>query len=273
MKFPDSGLAGDLGADGDAHKKIRAVVFLLLPVIAASIACGRGGGLSTVRDGVGPSVDVGSDGAVDKAPGTEAGVDATVLGPCNPETDTVRCDGKNFSTCTCTKEGPQVGIDLAGGPLYSGCDSSSWVQQTTCSVACDLGLNPSSGCVLSEQPIPECAQHGTDWITCWNGNQTWCLNGYPLPTTPCPAGTACTLVPGCPALCLSSSATKDPRCPDVPGVANDFCSENVAYFCSCGYLTGSEACGADPNNGCVTVPSYDGFDHVQGQTAMCGLLP
>jgi hypothetical protein len=109
-------------------------------------------------------------------------------------------------------------------------------------------------------------------VTCWNGNLTYCENGYPLPTTPCAAGTECTLVPGCGALCLASTATTDPRCLALPGPSFDFCSDNTAYYCACGYLIGTEVCDAPPN-GCHTEPSYDPIAMVSGEFAMCGFLP
>jgi len=192
---------------------------------------------------------------------------STDLVSCDPALDYLRCNGNKVSHCTCTKNGPRLGTDFAGRPLYS-CEAYSWVDDTACSVACDAAINPTSGCIASEQAVPECAQDG---FTCWNGNLTGCLNGYPLPTTPCREGTLCTLVAGCQALCLSSPATVDPRCPALPG-HNDFCADNTAYYCACGYLVGSTACGAPPSN-CVTVSSYDTFDKVSGQAALCGLPP
>ncbi len=198
----------------------------------------------------------------------DAGGNVATLAPCSSSSDYLRCDGNTPAYCTCTQNGPQVGVDLVGGPLYT-CLSYDWVEDAACSVACDATVNTSSGCIASTQPIPECAEDG---ITCWNGNRTFCQNGYPLPTTPCADGTQCTLVPGCQALCLSPSATVDPRCPAAPGLDNDFCDSNTAYHCSCGYLTATTTCGAPPHD-CVTVSSYDGWDHASGQSAECGLPP
>ena len=61
-------------------------------------------------------------------------------------------------------------------------------------------------------------------------------------------------------------------CRWLPGLSNDFCSDNTAYHCSCGYLMGSTVCG-DCSNNCVTVDSYDGWDKVSGPFAECGLPP
>ncbi len=128
--------------------------------------------------------------------GGDAGGGAANLAPCS-SSDYLKCDGNAVAHCTCTKNGPFVGNDLEGNPMYR-CDAYSWVDDTVCSVACDATINPTSGCIASKQPIPECAQDG---ITCWNGDLTYCVNGYPLPPTPCAEGTQCTLVPGCQALC------------------------------------------------------------------------
>ena len=184
---------------------------------------------------------------------------------CSPETDSLKCDGKKVVVCACTDP---VGQDLAGGPL---CDSQgfSWIDGDTCSVACDAAINPTTGCLASTQPVTECAQDGA---ACWNGDLTYCVSGYPIPTTPCAQGTQCTGVSGCGALCLASSAAPDPRCPASPGLVNDFCEDNTAYFCGCGFLIDSEACGASPNE-CTLSPAYDGVNHVSGQAASCGRLP
>jgi hypothetical protein len=187
---------------------------------------------------------------------------------CDPSADYLKCDGKNVLMCTCTSQGAQLGTDLTGRPIYA-CNTFSWVQSSVCAVACDTTVSPTTACIASTTPVPECAQDG---ITCWNGNLTFCQNGYPLPTTPCAAGTACTLVPGCQALCLGAQQTTDPRCPALPGLSNDFCADNTAYHCACGYLLGTEVCGAAPN-GCVTVSSYDSYDKVDGLAAECGLPP
>jgi hypothetical protein len=210
---------------------------------------------------------IGCDAGTDALTRSDAGTNAT-LGPCSPASDYLKCDGDSVSYCTCTQNGPALGTDLTGAPLYS-CLAYDWVDEANCSVACNATANPTSGCIASVQPIPECAQDG---ITCWNGNLTVCLNGYPLPTTPCSDGTQCTLVPGCQALCLSPSATVDPRCPAEPGLSSDFCDSNTAYHCACGYLIGTQTCGAPPDD-CVTVASYDGWDHASGQSAECGLPP
>jgi hypothetical protein len=186
--------------------------------------------------------------------------------PCNPAMDNVRCNGKKVSYCTCTTP---VTCDDGGWGVHCTCDAYSWVDGDVCAVACDTAINPTNGCIASEQPVPECAD--VCMTTCWNGNRTACSKGYPLPTTPCAAGTQCTLVPGCEAVCLSPSATKDPRCPATPGISG-LCLDNAAYFCSCGYLTQTIACGAPPNS-CVGAPFYDGCSKTSGQTAMCGLPP
>jgi hypothetical protein len=217
--------------------------------------------------GILATVAVGGCTGSDALTGTDAGGVASTLPACDPSTDNLRCDGNTVAYCACTKNGPQEGYDLTGAPLFS-CLSYNWVDGTVCSIACDTTIAPSTGCIASTQPIPECAQDG---ITCWNGNLTYCENGYPLPTTPCADGTQCTLVPGCQALCLSPSATTDPRCPDAPGLSNDFCADNVAYHCACGYLIGTMNCSdAAP---CVTVDSYDSWDHASGPSAQCGLPP
>ena len=180
----------------------------------------------------------------------------TSLGACGPA-DYIKCDGSNVLSCICTTHGPQEGIDLAGNPVYQ-CEAYSWVQSETCSVACDTNIAPSTGCIASKQPVPECAQ--TD-RACWNGNYTFCENGYPLPTTPCAQGTQCTVVSPCGPLCLSKSQAFDSRCPQEP-VSQALCLDNTAYFCSCGYLVDTMACGAAPNE-CV----------VSGTDALCGLPP
>src|SRR4051812_27957437 len=174
------------------------------------------------------SLAVAGCGSGDALTGSDAGGNASTLPACSPSADYLRCDGNNtVAHCVCTANGSQEGIDLTGAPIYK-CLSYNWVEDTVCSVTCDATVAPSTGCLASTVPIPECAQDG---ITCWNGDLTFCQNGYPLPTTPCAAGTQCTLVPGCQALCLSPSATLDPRCPDLPGLSNDFCADNVAYNC------------------------------------------
>src|SRR5215471_5437373 len=117
------------------------------------------------------------------------------------------------------------GVTFLVAALLPGCGGGS------------LGTGTDGGVRLT---VPECADAG---ITCWNGNLTFCENGHPLPTAPCAAGTECTLVPGCQALCLASTTTTDPRCPDGPGRGNDFCSDNTAYHCACGYLIGTDVCG------------------------------
>lgn len=200
--------------------------------------------------------------------GTLGGGPGTALGSaCAPSTDYLKCDGNAVLYCACTKQA-QTGTDLAGQPIYL-CEAHAWATSSVCAVACDTTINPSTGCIGSTQPVPECAADG---FTCWNGNFTVCVNGYPLPTTPCADGTECTLVPGCQALCLSSTATTDPRCPAQPGLSNDFCADNVAYHCACGYLTGTEVCGPAPSD-CVTVPSYDPYNQASGLYAECGLPP
>jgi hypothetical protein len=207
-------------------------------------------------------------GGTDALTGRDAGGNASTGSDCSPAVDNLKCDGNTVAHCLCTENGSPIGIDLTGATIYS-CLSYNWVDDSTaCSVACDATANPSTGCIASTQPIPECAQDG---ITCWNGNLTFCLNGYPLPTTPCPDGTQCTLVPGCQALCLGPTETTDPRCPALPGLSNDFCADNVAYHCACGYLIGTQACTAAAS--CVTVSSYDGWDHASGPFATCGLPP
>jgi len=205
-------------------------------------------------------------GGGDLLPRNDGGGTVATLGTCAPP-DNVSCFGNTVASCTCTKQGPQIGTDLAGGPLYE-CMGYGWVADQACAVACDTTINPGSGCIAATQPIPECAQDGT---TCWNGAYTWCLKGYPLPTTPCSAGTQCSIVPGCQALCLSPSATVDPRCPTLPG-RNDFCEQDTAYYCFCGYLTGTDQCG-DGQASCATVPYYDGYTQTSGQAALCGLPP
>jgi hypothetical protein len=210
---------------------------------------------------------VGCGSGTDALKGSDAGNTSNVS-TCARAVDNLKCDGNTVAHCLCTKNGPPNGIDLTGATTYS-CLAENWVDDdTACAVACDATVNPTSGCIASTQPIPECAQDG---ITCWNGDLTYCLNGYPLPTTACSDGTQCTLVPGCQALCLSPSATTDPRCPAAPGLSNDFCADNVAYHCACGYLIGTEACpDAAP---CVTVPASDPWDHATGPFATCGLPP
>jgi hypothetical protein len=190
------------------------------------------------------------------------------FGVCSPSTDNLKCDGNNVLRCACTKQGAARGTDLVGNPIYE-CDAYAWVPSSVCDVVCDTSINPTSACLASKQPVPECAHDG---LACWNGNQTFCLKGYPLPTTPCPTGTQCTPVAGCGALCLSDSASTDPRCPALPGLSNDFCTDNTAYHCSCGYLTGSQVCGSG-SHACVTVLSSDPYNHASGPYATCGLPP
>ena len=205
-------------------------------------------------------------GGADALPRNDAGSTVATLGPCGPS-DYLKCFGNTVAYCTCTNQGPQNGIDLAGLPTYD-CLGYGWVTDKACDVACDTTINPSSGCIASTQPVPECAQDGT---TCWNGQYTWCLKGYPLPTTPCADGTQCTVVPGCQALCLTPSQTVDPSCPTLPG-RNDFCSQDTAYYCFCGYLIGTYAC-SDVGPSCVTAPYYDGYTQTSGEAASCGLPP
>jgi hypothetical protein len=233
-------------------------------------AAGSGGGAGGPLGGGGTSAagNGSGDGGSGANDGGSGGVTGAVGIPCSPSTDYLKCDGNKVSYCTCTKQGPPVGNDLTGAIVYR-CDSYSWVDDEVCAVACDASINPTTGCIASKQPVPECAQGG---ITCWNGNLTYCLNGYPLPATPCAPGTQCTLVPGCQALCLGSAATADPRCPPTPGLSHDFCANNTAYHCACGYLIGSQVCGAAPN-ACIVEPSYDGFDKSSGEYALCGNPP
>jgi hypothetical protein len=182
---------------------------------------------------------------------------------CSPQTDTLECDGNKVRVCACTDP---IGTDLAGGPL---CDSDgySWTDGKVCAVACDTAINPVDACVASKHPVLECAQDG---YACWNGDITYCANGYPLPTQPCAAGKQCTPVDGCQALCLASSATTDPRCPASAGLANGVCDNNAAYFCACGYLLDSKECGAPPND-CIASPFYDSFNARWGTMASCGV--
>lgn len=185
------------------------------------------------------------------------------ISSCDPSTDYLKCDGKNVLSCTCTKQGAAEGTDITGRPRYA-CDAFSWVLSSTCAVACDTSISPSTACIASTQPVPECANDGP---TCWNGNLTYCTKGYPLPTTPCAAGTQCALVPGCGALCLGDRQATDPRC-SAGGSNSDFCADNTAYHCACGYLIGSEVCGPAPHNNCVTAPGS-----ASDLFATCGLPP
>jgi hypothetical protein len=203
-----------------------------------------------------------------KAPDGSLSTPEAGLDPCTPSTDYLKCDGNNVLSCACSKQGAALGTDLVGKPLYA-CDAYSWIPSSVCTVACDTSINPTTGCLASTHPVPECAHDG---LACWNGNQTFCLKGYPLPTTPCTTGTQCTSVAGCGALCLGEAETPDPRCPALPGLSNDFCADNTAYHCACGYLIGTQVCGPAPNT-CVTVPSYDSFDSASGPYATCGLPP
>lgn len=187
----------------------------------------------------------------------DAGTAREAGSPCS-SLDYLKCDGNAVSYCTCTKHGALLGTDLTGSPIYS-CDVYSWVDGTACSVACDTTINPTSGCIASAQPVPECAQDGT---ACWNGNITYCLNGYPVPSTPCTSGTQCTIVPGCGALCLSSSQAVDPRCPVTSGTTG-FCADNTAFFCACRYLVGSTVCGVAPHDCSL----------MGGDYPVCGLPP
>jgi hypothetical protein len=171
----------------------------------------------------------------------------------------LKCKDNTVLYCTCIKNGPLLGYDLAGNPMYR-CDSSAWVGDTVCSVACNVTVAPQTGCIASEQPVPECSQDG---LVCWNGNLTYCQNGYPLPTTPCSVGTQCTPVDGCGGVCLKSSAIVDPRCPATTGTSG-FCEDNTAYFCACGYLIGSAVCGAPPYHDCTLMG---------GDYPVCGLPP
>lgn len=184
--------------------------------------------------------------------------DGASSNPCSPSVDYLKCDGNTVLSCLCTKNGAQLGTGLTGAPIYA-CEAYDWVAGTVCAVACNTTINRYSGCIASEQPVPECAQDG---YTCWNGDLTDCLNGYPLPTTACSSGTKCTPVAGCGALCLEDSAIVDPRCPANPGTSG-FCEDNTAYFCGCGYLTGSTVCGAAPND-CTLMG---------GDYPVCGLPP
>ena len=180
--------------------------------------------------------------------------------PCNPATDNLKCDGKQVLVCACTNP---FAKDPLGGPLCHS-DGFTWIDGPLCSVACDAKIAPSTGCIASTQPVPEC--NGME-LTCWNGNISVCSQGFPLPTTPCAVGKQCTLVPGCQALCLPPSPTPGPPCPQAAG-RNDVCLNNVAVFCSCGFLVGSQDCGSVA---CHTAAIND-FG-VQGTAALCGFLP
>jgi hypothetical protein len=253
---------------------VRALVVLSSVVVvgcgASSRTLGQGdsGGALGDDNGGAPSRTSGNA-ATGATTSDDAGSAATSLDPCDSSSDYLRCNGKQVESCECTKQGPPVGMDLTGGPIYA-CDAYSWVKGAVCDVACDTTVNPSTGCIASETPVPECADDG---MTCWNGNLTWCTDGYPSSTTPCADGTECTFVQGCQALCLASSATLDPRCPATPGVdTTDFCADDTAYHCACGYLIGSEPCGAPPDD-CHLVPLEDSFNHASGQTSTCALPP
>jgi hypothetical protein len=180
---------------------------------------------------------------------------------CDSSTEYLKCEGNQVLVCACTKPFAQ---DALGGPL---CNSSgfTWIDGEVCSVACDSTIAPSTGCIASTQPVPECT--GME-VTCWNGNFVGCSNGYPLPATPCTLGTQCTVVPVCEALCLPPSPATDPSCPQAPG-RHDVCVNNMALFCSCGFLIGSEACGSVA---CAAEP-FTGFGGVEGTAATCGLPP
>lgn len=180
---------------------------------------------------------------------------------CDGSTEYLKCEGNQVLVCACTNP---VAHDEPGDPI---CNSSgfTWIDGGMCSVACDVSIAPSSGCIASTQPVPECT--GMD-EACWNGNLVGCSNGYPLPATACSAGTQCTVVPVCEALCLPSSPVTDPSCSQAPG-RHDVCVNNTALFCSCGFLLGSQACGTVA---CAAEP-FTGFDGVEGTAATCGLPP
>ncbi len=152
---------------------------------------------------------------------------------CDNSTEYLKCEGNQVLVCACTNP---FATDVAGGPL---CKASgfTWIDGEVCPVACDITIASSTGCIASTQLIPEGT--GLEW-TCWNGNLVWCSNGYPLPTSPCPAGTQCTVVPVCQALCLPPSQATDPSCSQAPE-EHDVCVNNTARFCSCGFLVGTKA--------------------------------
>jgi len=175
---------------------------------------------------------------------------------CDPATENLKCDGNKVLVCACTK--PFAKDSLAGGPLCHS-DGFTWIDGQVCSVACNVTVAPQTGCIASGQPVPECSKDGP---ACWNGNITYCQNGYPLQTTPCSSGTQCAPIAGCGALCLDSSAIVDPRCPATTGTSG-FCEDNTAYFCGCGYLIGSTVCGSPPN-ACTLMG---------GDYPVCGLPP
>lgn len=245
---PTGGIMFNIMSDQGNHQRTKRVFILPTAVVVTLVtgfmcqACSSSGLTSSS-----------SDAAIT----TSSGDAAITFGSCSLTTDYLKCNGNMVLYCECVKNGPITGHDPEGNPYYR-CDSSAWVGGTVCTVACNVTVAPQTGCIASEQPVPECSQDGP---ACWNGNITYCQNGYPLQIPPCSSGTQCTPVTGCGGLCLDSSAIVDPRCPATTGTSG-FCEDNTAYFCGCGYLLGSTVCGAPPNN-CI----------LGGGNPQCGLPP